>query len=62
MDTAQDCIDLAALFRANADRIQGRTTVTAEQLRDAAKLGLARSPLSRKPAKTPAEPPPVTPK
>lgn len=39
MDTAQDCIDLAALFRANAARIQGRTTVTAEQLRDAAKLG-----------------------
>ena len=39
LDCAQDCIDLAALFRANTDRIGGRTAVTADDLREAAALG-----------------------
>jgi len=39
VDCAQDCIDLAALFRANADAIGGRTAVTADDLREAAALG-----------------------
>lgn len=39
LDCAQDCIDLAALFRANTDTIGGRTAVTADDLREAAALG-----------------------
>jgi len=41
IDCAQDLIDLAALFRANVDKIAGRSAVTADDLRAAATLGTA---------------------
>ena len=41
IDCAQDLIDLAALFRANVDKVAGRTPVTADDLRAAATLGTA---------------------
>jgi hypothetical protein len=38
-DVAQDCVDLASLFRRNAAKVRGKTAVTAAQLREAAQLG-----------------------
>lgn len=39
VDVAQDCIDLAALYRAHGEVIGNRTAVTANDLREAAALG-----------------------
>lgn len=41
IDTAQDYVDLATLFRSNASRTRGKTAVKAEQIREAAELGAA---------------------
>ncbi len=38
-DVAQDCADLASLFRRNAAQVRGKTAVTAAQLKEAAALG-----------------------
>jgi hypothetical protein len=38
-DQAQDCVDLAALFRKHAAKVRGKTTVTAAQIAEAAKVG-----------------------
>lgn len=39
IDDAQDCVDIAGWFTTNADALRGKTAVTAEQIRDAARLG-----------------------
>src|SRR5436853_373347 len=39
IDLATDCVELAALFRANADGLRGKTAVTADQISEAADLG-----------------------
>lgn len=39
IDAAQDCVDLAALFRKNATALAGKTPITAELLQEAAALG-----------------------
>ncbi len=38
-DVAQDCVDLASLFRGSASKVRGKTAVTAAQIREAAALG-----------------------
>ena len=39
IDTAQDCVDTAALLRANAAALSGKTAVTAEQIKEASEIG-----------------------
>jgi len=39
LDAAQDCVDLAALFKKHAAAARGKTPVTAAQVTEAAKLG-----------------------
>ncbi|HEX4515506.1 MAG TPA: hypothetical protein VH054_18295 [Polyangiaceae bacterium] len=39
LDSARDCVDLAAVFRANAARLKGKHAVTNEQIGDAATVG-----------------------
>jgi len=39
IDAAHDCVALAALYRANAQSLRGKTTVTAAEVRRAAELG-----------------------
>lgn len=39
MDAAQDCVDLAALFRSNAGKLRGKTPVSAANLAEAANVG-----------------------
>ncbi len=39
IDTARDCVDLAALFRKSAAAVKGRTPITADQLAEAARVG-----------------------
>jgi hypothetical protein len=38
-DSAQDCVDLAALFTANAAAVRGKTAITAAQISQAAQVG-----------------------
>jgi hypothetical protein len=38
-DAAQDCVDLAAMYRAKAKETKGKTAVTKEQIDEAATLG-----------------------
>jgi hypothetical protein len=39
VDAAQDCVDLAALFRANAGKLRGKTPVSAANLAEASNAG-----------------------
>jgi hypothetical protein len=39
IDTAQDCVDLAALFQQNARAVAGKTPVTTQQIQDADDVG-----------------------
>lgn len=48
-DAAQDCVDLAALFRKNAAKLRGKTAITAAQVREAGDVG-ARAVKLLKPA------------
>lgn len=39
IDAAQDCVDLAALFRKHAAKVRGKTPITSAQITEAAQLG-----------------------
>ena len=39
IDSAQDCVDLSALFRKYAKEVKGKTAVTSAQMKEAAELG-----------------------
>ncbi len=39
LDTARDCVGLAALYRKHADKTRGKTAVTAAEVREASELG-----------------------
>jgi hypothetical protein len=41
IDSAQDCVDLSALFRKYAKEVKGKTAVTPAQMKDAAEVGTA---------------------